>query len=173
MTAPHDDGAQGAAAAPAAPADLPARLQADLTASMRARDELRTTTLRSVLTAVRTAEVAGTSARRLSDDEVLVVLRSEAKKRRESATAFGEAGRAERAEREAAEEGVIAAYLPAQLDDDALAALVAEEVAAAAASGRTGPGAMGSVMGAVRPRVGQLAEGGRVAAEVRRQLQQG
>jgi len=166
MSEPPDDGA-------AAAADLPQRLRADLTASMRARDELRTTTLRSVLTAVRTAEVAGTSSRRLSEEEVLGVLRSEAKKRRESATVFAEAGRAERAEREAAEEGVIAAYLPAQLDDDALAALVAEEVAAAAAAGRTGTGAMGQVMGAVRPRVGQLAEGGRVAAEVRRQLQQG
>ncbi|GAA2019244.1 GatB/YqeY domain-containing protein [Pseudokineococcus marinus] len=150
-----------------------ARLREDLTTSMRARDELRTTTLRSVLTALRTAEVSGTSARELSDDEVLAVLRSEAKKRRESATAFADAGRAERAQREAAEEAVIAEYLPAQLGDEALSALVAEEVAAAAAAGRTGMGAMGSVMGAVRPRVGQLAEGGRVAAEVRRQLQQG
>jgi len=155
------------------PVDLPAQLQADLTASMRARDELRTTVLRSLLTAVRTAEVAGTSARQLPEEEVLAVLRSEAKKRRESSAAFADAGRAERSEREAAEEGVIAAYLPAQLDDAALAALVEQEVAAAAAAGRTGPGAMGAVMSAVRPRVGQLAEGGRVAAEVRRQLQQG
>ncbi|WP_299036000.1 GatB/YqeY domain-containing protein [uncultured Pseudokineococcus sp.] len=155
------------------PAGLAARIRTDLTTSMRARDELRTTTLRSLLTAVRTAEVAGTSARELSDEEVLAVLRSEAKKRRESSAAFAEAGRAERAEREAAEEAVIGAYLPAQLDDAALEALVAEEVASAAAAGRTGPSAMGSVMGAVRPRVGQLAEGGRVAAEVRRQLRAG
>lgn len=167
MSAPTDassaDGPQG----------LAARIRSDLTASMRARDELRTTTLRSVLTAVRTAEVAGTSARELTEDEVLGVLRSEAKKRREASTAFAGAGRGERAGREAAEEAVLAAYLPAQLDDEALQALVAQEVAAAASAGRTGPGAMGQVVGAVRARAGQLAEGGRVAAEVRRQLQQG
>ncbi|ROP44596.1 GatB/YqeY domain-containing protein [Pseudokineococcus lusitanus] len=150
---------------------LKARLQEDLTTALRARDELVLSTLRMVLTAVRTAEVAGTTARELSDDEVLGVLRAEAKKRRESATAFADAGRPERAEREAAEEGVLATYLPAQMDDDALRALVAEEVARAAGAGRTGMGAMGQVMGAVRPRVGQQAEGGRVAAEVRRQLQ--
>lgn len=145
-------------------------LRADLTTSMRARDELRTATLRLVLTAVKSAEVAGTSARVLGDDEVLLVLRTEAKKRREAAEAFAAAGRADSAERERAEEAVIAGYLPAQLSDDDLAAIVAAEVAAAAADGKAGMGAMGAVMGRVKPRVGQLAEGGRVAAEVRRQL---
>ncbi|MEJ5914082.1 GatB/YqeY domain-containing protein [Pseudokineococcus sp. 1T1Z-3] len=160
---------------PADPASMPAtglkdQLQADLTTAMRARDELHLTTLRSLLTAVRTAESAGKSARELTEDEVLGVLRSEAKKRRDSATAYDDAGRADRADRERAEADVVETYLPAQLDDDALAALVAEEVAAAQAQGRTGMAAMGAVMGAVRPRVGQLADGGRVAAEVRRQL---
>ncbi|MEJ5945436.1 GatB/YqeY domain-containing protein [Pseudokineococcus basanitobsidens] len=169
MSAPTPDTSSSAAR----DGGLAGRLRSDLTSAMRARDELRTTTLRSLLTAVRTAEVAGTSARELADDEVLGVLRSEAKKRRESSAAFADAGRPERADREAAEEQVIAAYLPAQLDDAALSALVAEEVASAAAAGRTGMGAMGQVMGAVRPRVGQLAEGGRVAAEVRRQLSAG
>lgn len=145
-------------------------LREDLTAAMRARDELRTATLRMVLTAVKSAEVAGTSARELSDDEVQVVLRSEAKKRREAAEAFAGAGRAESADRERAEDAVIAGYLPAQLSDDDLSALVTEAVAAAAADGQSGMGAMGAVMGRVKPRVGQLAEGGRVAAEVRRQL---
>lgn len=153
---------------------LKQRLRTDLEAAIRGQDELRRSTLRMALTAVTTAEVAGTSARELSDDEVLAVLRGEAKKRRESAEAFAASGRAdgpERAARERAEEAVLADYLPAQLDDEALAALVAEAVAGAAAAGKTGPSAMGAVMGAVRPRVGQLAEGGRVAAEVRRQLQ--
>ena len=145
-------------------------LRSDLTAAMRGRDELRTATLRLALTAVKSAEVSGTSARELTDDEVLAVLRTEAKKRREAAEAFDGAGRADRAERERAEEGVIAGYLPAQLSDDDLRALVAEEVTAAAGRGQSGMAAMGAVMGAVRPRVGQLAEGGRVAAEVRRQL---
>jgi hypothetical protein len=115
--------------------------------------------------------VAGSQARTLDDEEVLAVLRTEAKKRREAAEAFDGAGRAERAERERAEEQVIASYLPAQLSDEEVSAIVAEEVAAAAAAGAAGMGAMGRVMGAVRPRVGQRAEGGRVAAEVRRQLQ--
>jgi uncharacterized protein YqeY len=143
-------------------------MREDLTASMRARDEVRTSTLRMALTSIKSAEVAGTSARDLSQDEVMAVLRSEVKKRREAAEAFAGAGRAESAERERAEEAVLATYLPQQMPE--LSAVVAEEVAAAAAAGKTGPGAMGAVMGAVKPRVGALAEGGRVAAEVRRQL---
>lgn len=155
---------------PTTEAHLKATLRSDLTEAIRRRDELTMATLRMVLTAVQMAEVAGSTARTLSDDEVLGVLRSEAKKRRESAEAFTHANRSERAARELAEEQVIAAYLPAQLSDEQLAELVAEEVAKAAQAGRTGPGAIGAVMGAVRPRVGQLAEGGRVAAEVKRQL---
>lgn len=150
--------------------DIKQQLRTDLETAIRGRDELTKATLRMVLTAVQVAEVAGTSARELSDDEVIAVLRSEGKKRREAAEAFAGAGRTESAERERAEEGVIAAYLPAQLDDAALQALVAEEVAAAAADGKAGMAAMGAVMGKVKPRVGTLAEGGRVAAEVRRQL---
>ena len=154
-------------------AHLKERLRADLTEAIRSRDELRTATLRMVLTAVQVAEVAGTTARTLTDEEVQTVLRTEAKKRREAAQAFATGDRPERAERERAEEKVIDAYLPAQLDDADLAAVVAEEVSRAAAAGRTGPAAMGTVMGAVRPRIGQLAEGGRIAAEVKRQLAAG
>jgi len=147
------------------------RLRSDLTVAMRARDELTTATLRMALTALKSAEVAGTSARELSQDEVVAVLRTETKKRREAAEAFAAAGRAEQAERERAEEGVLEAYLPAQLDDATLSALVAEEVAAAATAGKAGMGAMGAVMGALKPRVGATVDGGRLAAEVRRQLQ--
>ncbi len=155
------------------PTTLKQRLRDDLGTAMRAQDELRRSTLRMALTAVTTAEVAGKVARELSDEEVVAVLRSEAKKRREAAEAFAAADRPDspsRAERERAEEAVLVGYLPAQLDDAALAVLVAREVAAAAAAGRTGAAAMGAVMGALRPEVGQLADGGRVAAEVRRQL---
>src|SRR5579875_3142018 len=90
-----------------------------------------------------------------------------AMKRREAATAFADAGRAEQAERERAEEGVLEAYLPAQLSDDELASLVAETLAEL---GVSGPQAMGQVMKAVQPKVAGRAEGGRVAGEVRRQL---
>jgi uncharacterized protein YqeY len=151
-------------------ADLKARLQSDLTEAIRARDEVRAATLRLALTAVRAEEVAGKSARTLSDADVVAVLGREAKKRKEAVTAYAEAGRPERAERESAELAVLEAYLPAQLTDDELAALVAEAVAAARGEGASGPGAMGRVMKSVQPRIAGRAEGSRVAAEVRRQL---
>ncbi|SDQ18123.1 GatB/YqeY domain-containing protein [Quadrisphaera sp. DSM 44207] len=147
------------------------RLREDLTTAMREKDDLRRATLRMALTAVKAAEVAGDSPRELSQEEVLAVLRTEAKKRREAADAFAGAGRADQAERERAEEAVLTSYLPAQLSDEQLRALVAEEVAAAASAGRTGRAAMGAVMGAVRPRAGAQVDGARLAAEVRRQLQ--
>ena len=143
------------------------RLQADLTASMRARDELTTATLRMVLTAVGNEEVAGKAARQLSDDEVLKVIVREAKKRREAAEAFTSGGRADRAERELAEGGVLETDLPAQLSDEELTALVREAVAE---TGATGPQAMGAVMKVVNPKVAGRAEGGRVAAAVKAAL---
>ena len=147
--------------------DLKDRLRADLTTAMKARDELRTATLRMVLAAVSAEEVAGKQARTLSDEEVQAVLRREAKKRREAAEAFAAAERAEQAERERAEGDVLAAYLPAQLDDADLAALVADAVTRTGASGIKD---MGRVMGAAQAAVAGRAEGSRVAAEVRRQL---
>ena len=70
------------------------RLRADLTTAMKARDELRASTLRMVLTAITNAEVAGKEARELSDDDIIGVLSTEAKRRREAAVAFEEGGRA-------------------------------------------------------------------------------
>ena len=147
--------------------ELKEQLRADLTTAMKARDELRTATLRMVLSAVSAEEVSGKEARELSDEEVMGVLRREAKKRREAAEAFAGAGRAEQAEREEAEGGVLADYLPAQLEDADLAALVADVVTRTGASGMKD---MGKVMGAVQGAVAGQADGGRVAAEVRRQL---
>ncbi|HVN13331.1 MAG TPA: GatB/YqeY domain-containing protein [Kineosporiaceae bacterium] len=151
-------------------ADLTSRLRSDLTEAIRARDELRTATLRLVLTAVRSQEVAGASARTLSDADVVAVLGREARRRREAISAYEQAGRPDRAERESAELAVLEGYLPTQLSDAELGALVAEAVAAARAEGAGGPAAMGRVMKAVQPKVAGRAEGGRVAAEVRRQL---
>lgn len=147
--------------------ELKARLHADLNVAMKARDELTTATLRMVLTAVTTEEVAGATARELSDDEVLRVLAREAKKRREAAEAFDGAGRAELAARERAEEEVVGRYLPAQLGDDELRDLVAAAVAEAGASS---PRDMGAVMKLVQPKVAGRADGRRVSDEVRRQL---
>jgi hypothetical protein len=146
---------------------LKSRLHADLTTSIKARDELRTATLRMVLSAITNEEVAGAAARQLSDDDVLKVLAREAKKRREAAEAFASGNRPELAERELAEGGVIDEYLPAQLSDDELRGLVTQAIAQA---GGAGPQAMGAVMKAVNPLVAGRAEGGRVAGEVKRQL---
>jgi uncharacterized protein YqeY len=143
------------------------RLRADLTTAMKQRDEVRTRTLRMVLTSVSNEEVAGRAARELSDDEVLKIVAREAKRRREAAAAFTEAGRDDQAAAERAEDAVLVGYLPAQLGDDELAGLVA---AAIATTGAAGPGAIGQVMKAVTPQVAGRAEGSRVAAEVRRQL---
>ncbi len=148
-------------------AALKDQLRSDLTTAMKARDEVRTRTLRMALTAVSNAEVAGATARELSDDEVLKVLTREAKRRREAADAFATAGRTEQAAAEQAEGEVLDGYLPAQLGDDEIAVIVTAEIEQ---SGAAGMGAMGQVMKAVTPRIAGRADGGRVAAEVRRQL---
>jgi uncharacterized protein YqeY len=146
---------------------LKTQLEADLRESMKARDELTTSTLRMAIAAVRNAEVAGKLARELSDDEVLGVLTKEAKKRREAAEAFAGAGRSEAAEKEQSEEKILIRYLPAQLSDEEIAAVVTEALTAA---GVTSKAQMGPAMKAAQAAVAGRAEGGRVAAEVRRQL---
>lgn len=145
------------------------RLRTELTASMKARDTLRSSTLRMLLTAVSMAEVSGKEARELSDDDVMSVLSTESKKRREAATAFAEAGRPELAEKEQAEAAIIAEFLPAPLSPDEITALVAETIAGLDVAGQ-GMRAMGTVMGALRPLTLGRADGAAVSAEVRRQL---
>ena len=150
-------------------AALKDRLRTDLTASMKARDEIRSSTLRMVLTAITNAEVAGKEARELTDEDVLTVLASEAKKRREAATAFADGGRAEMAAKEEAEAAVIADYLPEPLSDAEVVAIVSAAIEQTGAAGE-GMRAMGKVMGVVQPQVKGRADGSAVAAEVRRQL---
>jgi uncharacterized protein YqeY len=142
------------------------QLRADLTTAMKGRDETRTRTLRMALTAITNEEVSGV-AHDLTDEEITKILTREAKRRREAATAFADAGRGDQAKAERAEEEVLASYLPAQLSDDELATLVA---AAIAETGASGPGGMGQVMKVVTPRVAGRAEGSRVAAMVRSRL---
>jgi uncharacterized protein len=150
-------------------AALKDRLRADLTASMKDRDEVRTRTLRMVLTEISKEEVSGAAARELEDAEVQRVLAREAKRRREAADAFSDAGRADQAAAERAEGEILADYLPAQLDDAELAGLVSAAIAETGAAGQSG---IGQVMKAVTPKAAGRAEGARIAAEVRRQLSQ-
>ncbi len=149
------------------PKTLKDRLHADLNTAMKARDELTLATLRMALTAVTTEEVAGKSARELTDDEVLRVLTREGKKRREAAEAYDDAQRPELAARERAEGEVIDRYLPAQLGDGEIAELVR---AAIAETGASGPRDMGTVMKVVQPRIAGRADGKRVSSEVKSQL---
>jgi len=149
--------------------ELKDRLRADLTTAIKSRDEVRSSTLRMVLTAITNAEVSGKVARELTDEDVLGVLTSEGKKRREAAEAFDEAGRAEQAAKERAEFDVLADYLPEQLSEDEIAALVTEAIGSTGARDE-GMRAMGKVMGVLQPKVKGRADGGAVAAEVRRQL---
>jgi uncharacterized protein YqeY len=149
--------------------DLKDRLRTDLTASMKARDSLRSSTLRMLLTSITNAEVAGKEQRELSDEDVVGVLSTEAKKRREAAEAYQDAGRRDSASKERAEAAIIADYLPEQLTDAEVADLVTSTVAALGV-GDQGPRAMGRVMGALSPLVKGRADGAAVAAEVRRQL---
>jgi uncharacterized protein len=143
------------------------QLAADLTAALKARDQVTTSTLRMALAAVGVAEVAGAQRRALSDEEVLAVLKKEAKKRVEAATAFADAGRADQAAKERAEEAVLAKYLPEQLSDEEIAALVRKVLDE---GGFEGKGAMGQAMKAAQAVVAGRADGSKVAAEVRRQL---
>lgn len=136
---------------------------------MKARDALRTSVLRMVLTSITNAEVSGKEVRELSDEDVLTVLGAEAKKRREAAQAFADGNRPELAEKETAEAEILAEYLPVQMTSDEIAAVVTAAVETAGAAGQ-GMKAMGKVMGIVSPQVKGKADGGAVAAEVKRQL---
>ncbi|MET0840016.1 MAG: GatB/YqeY domain-containing protein [Marmoricola sp.] len=148
---------------------LKERLRSDLTTAIKARDEVRSSTLRMVLTSITNAEVSGKEARELTDDDVLTVLGSEGKKRREAAEAFADAGREEQAAKEKAEAAVIADYLPEQLSTEEVDALVAETIDELGVRG-DGMKAMGRVMGALTPKTKGRADGGVVAAAVRREL---
>ena len=149
---------------------IKATLKSDLTAAMKAGDDLVKSTLRMALSAITNAEVAGEEAVELSDDAVISVLQSESKKRLESAELYEQAGRTEAAVKERAEAAVLARYLPAALSNDELAAVVAEEVATAAAAGNVGMKAMGLVVKAVRARVGSSADGSKIADLVKAAL---
>jgi len=143
------------------------RLQKDLTEAIRGRDETTSGTIRMVLTAITNEEVAGKEARVLSDEEVITVLSREAKKRREAAEAFENAGRADKSALEKSEGEVIAKYLPAQLSEADIAGIIAEAIAS---TGAQGPGDMGKVMGAIKPKIAGKADGGVVSALVKAAL---
>jgi len=143
------------------------KLKADLTESIRSRDELKSSTIRMILTSITNEEVSGKEARTLTDAEIITVLSREAKKRREAAEAFDQGGAKDRAERERAEGQVIATYLPTQLSDDELASLIKEAISS---TGASGPQGMGQVMKFLQPKVAGRVDGARVSAAVKEAL---
>jgi uncharacterized protein YqeY len=146
---------------------LKERLQGDLTEAIRSRDELRSGTIRMVLTAITNEEVSGKSARVLADAEIITVLSREAKKRREAADAFKDAGHADRSERETSEGKIITEYLPEQLSEDEVKKIIADAITE---TGATGPAGMGLVMKAIQPKVAGKADGGLVSGLVKAAL---
>ena len=149
--------------------DLKDRLRTDLTAAIKSRDEVRSSTLRMALTAITNAEVAGKQSRELTDDDVISVLASEAKKRREAAEAFDNAGRTDSAAKERAEAAVLADYLPTPLSEEEIRDLVTSTIVSLGVQDE-GMKAMGRVMGTLQSQIKGRADGGAVSAEVRRQL---
>jgi uncharacterized protein len=149
---------------------LKEKLQNDLTEAMRARDEVRSSTIRMVLTAIKNEEVSGKEARELSDAEVITVLSREAKKRREAAEAFEQAGAKDRSDMEKAEGVVIAEYLPVQLSESEIREMIN---AAIAETGATGPQQMGLVMKTIQPKIAGRADGGVVSSLVKAALSGG
>ena len=149
---------------------LKEKLQNDLTAAMRARDEVRSSTIRMILTAIKNEEVSGKEARELSDAEVITVLSREAKKRREAAEAFEQAGATDRAANEKAEGVIIAEYLPAQLSESEIKEMIATAISE---TGATGPQQMGLVMKSIQPKIAGRADGGLVSSLVKAALSGG
>jgi uncharacterized protein YqeY len=146
---------------------LKEKLQNDLTDAMRARDEIRSSTIRMILTSIKNEEVAGKEARELNDSEIITVLSREAKKRREAAEAFDQAGAKDRADQERAEGVVIGEYLPKQLTEDEIKSLIK---AAVAETGASTPAQMGLVMKSLQPKIAGKADGGLVSSLVKAAL---
>ena len=143
------------------------KLQGDLNTAIRGRDEVSSSTIRMLLTAITNEEVAGKEKRELKDDEIITVLSREAKKRREAAEAFEAAGRADKAAAEKAEGEVIAKYLPEQLSEADVQKLIDEAIAS---TGAAGPSDMGKVMGAIKGKIAGKADGAMVSNLVKATL---
>lgn len=156
----------------AAMSELKSKLRADLTTAMKAKDALRLNTVRMLLAAIQTAEVAGSQARELSDTEVLAVLAKEAKKRNEAAVVYEQAGRGELAANERAEEAVIDEYLPTQLTEAEVADIADTAIAQVAEENGERPGMrqMGQVMKIATALAAGRADGTRVSKAVKDRL---
>lgn len=148
---------------------LKEKLQSDLTEAIRGRAEVKSGTIRMLLSAITNEEVSGKEARVLTDAEIITVLSREAKKRREAVDAYIAAKRTDLADKEKAEGEVIAEYLPAQLTEDEIKKMISDAIAE---TGASGPSGMGSVMKVLSPKIAGKADGGFVSGLVKAALGQ-
>ena len=148
---------------------LKEKLQSDLTDAIRSKDGVKSGTIRMLLAAITNEEVAGKSAKVLSDAEVITVLSREAKKRREAVEAYTNAKREDLANKEKDEAAVIALYLPEQLSEADIKKLITDAIAETNASG---PAGMGLVMKVLQPKIAGKADGGVVSSLVKAALSQ-
>ena len=148
---------------------LKEKLQSDLTEAIRGRAEVKSGTIRMLLSAITNEEVSGKEARVLTDTEIITVLSREAKKRREAVEAYVAAKRTDLADKEKAEGEVIAEYLPAQLSEDEIKKMIGDAIAE---TGATGPAGMGLVMKVLSPKIAGKADGGVVSGLVKSALGQ-
>lgn len=146
-------------------ATLKERLATELIEAMKARERDRLDALRMLTTSVKNKEVE--VGHELSDEELQAVAATEVKRRKEAADAFDDAGRDELAAKERTEQAVLEAYLPEQLSDAEVDALVAEAIES---TGASAPGDMGKVMGAVMAKAKGKVDGSVVQAKVRERL---
>ena len=149
--------------------ELKMKLQSDLTDAIRSQDAVKSGTIRMLLAAITNEEVAGKSAKVLTDAEVITVLSREAKKRREAVEAYTSAKRDDLANKEKEEAAVIALYLPEQLSEADIKKLIANAIAETSASG---PAGMGLVMKVLQPKIAGKADGGVVSSLVKAALSQ-
>ena len=141
------------------------RITEDMKNAMRAGDKDRLGTIRLILAAIKQREVDERIT--LDDGQVLSVLEKMVKQRREAITQFQAGGRADLVAKETAEIGVLQGYLPAQLTEAELEALISESIAA---TGATSVKDMGKVMAAVKPRAQGRADLGAVSARIKQKL---
>lgn len=142
----------------------------DLTVAMKAREVDLTATLRMLLSAIGAAEVAGKEAVTLTHEQIVGIVRSETKRRVDAAALYTQGGRTELADKELSEVAILARYLPAELSDEDLGALISQAIADAAANGQTGPKAMGVVIKAVKEKTAGAVDGGRLSTAVKAAL---
>ena len=148
---------------------LKEKLQADLTEAIRGRDEVKSGTIRMLLSAITNEEVAGKTSKILTDAEIITVLSREKKKRREAVEAFTAAKRDDLADKEKAEGVIIAQYLPEQLSEAEIKKMIADAITETNAAG---PAGMGLVMKVLQPKIAGKADGGVVSGLVKAALGQ-